>query len=102
MAGFQTGSAELLQAAKQMEDTNAQLMSNLSTLASEVEQVASGWSGTAHTAFQNLMTKFHDDASNLNNDLQQIAEAVTGNARAYQQQEDEAQQSISAITNALG
>ena len=34
--------------------------------------------------------------------LNQIAEAVSGSATAYRQQEQESQQSISAITQALG
>jgi WXG100 family type VII secretion target len=103
MAGsFKTGSPELLQAAKQMEDTNVTLQGNLSQLASEVEGVAGGWGGQAATAFHTLMTKFGEDAKKLNQDLLQISGAVTDNAKTYQAQEDEAAQSVSAITNALG
>jgi WXG100 family type VII secretion target len=98
---FTTGSAEMLQAVKSMEDVNQSLQGNLKNLASEVEQVASGWKGSAATAFNTLMTKFNEDATKLNQDLQQIAEAVSGNQKNYQQQEDEAAQSVSAIANAL-
>lgn len=102
MAGYQTGAPQLIQAGKQMEDTNQQLQAALKQLDSEVEGVASAWAGQAHTAFVNLMTKFGEDAQNLNNALNQIAEAIAGSAKAYQQQEEEAAQSVSSITSALG
>jgi WXG100 family type VII secretion target len=100
--GYTTGAAELTKAAQQMESTNTQLMNNLKKLSDEVEQVASSWKGQAATAFQTLMSKFSDDAQKLNKDLDTISQAVTGNANAYRQQEDEAAQSVSAIASALG
>ena len=57
--------------------------------------------GAAATAFQNLSRKFADDATKLNNSLNSMAEAVTGTAQAYEQQEDQASQAVSAITATL-
>src|ERR1700756_1555539 len=94
---FQTGSAEMLQAVKSMEDANQSLQANLRTLQSEVEGISGQWVGTAATAFTNLMDKFHTDATQLNNDLQQISESVRGNQQAYQASEDDNQSSISNI-----
>jgi WXG100 family type VII secretion target len=103
MAGqFATGAAELQKAGQQMEDVNQQLMSNLSKLAGECEQIRGTWKGVAATAFANLMERFQTDAKNLNDSLQQISEAVGANATNYAQQEQEAQQSISHISSALG
>ena len=103
MAGsFKTGAAELQKAAQQMEDTNQQLMSNLSKMAGECEGIKSSWQGAASIAFGNLMERFQTDAKNLNDSLNQISQAVTSNAQNYAQQEEEAQQSISKITSALG
>ncbi|HEY4021595.1 MAG TPA: WXG100 family type VII secretion target [Pseudonocardiaceae bacterium] len=103
MAGsFKTGADELQRAGTQMEDTNSQLMSNLSKLASECEQIRGTWQGAAAIAFTNLMSRFEEDAKNLNNSLQQISEAIGANATNYRQQEQEAQQSMSSITNTLG
>ena len=101
MAGFQTGSQELQKAGQQMEDTNQQLMSNLSKLAGECEQIRGSWSGLAATAFGNLMDRFQSDAKNLNDSLTQISEAIGANASNYAQQEQEAQESMSKITSAL-
>lgn len=102
MAGFQTGAQELQKAAQQMEQSNQQLMGNLKNLAGECEQIRGTWAGAAATAFSNLMERFQADAKNLNDSLNSISEAVTGNAQAYAQQEQEAQDSISRITSALG
>jgi WXG100 family type VII secretion target len=103
MAGaFQTGSNELQKAGQQMEDTNQQLMSNLSRLAGECEQIKSTWSGTASTAFANLMERFQTDSKTLNDSLQQISEAIGANAANYASQEQEASDSISKISSALG
>lgn len=102
MASFQTGSDEMLRAVQGMQQTNEALQKNLSTLQSEVEGVGQGWVGTAATAFNNLMMKFHEDATKLNQDLQQISEAVAGNNTNYQSQEQEAQSSMTQILGGLG
>jgi ESAT-6 family protein len=100
MAGqFQAGSSEMLQAAQSMEQVNTALQGNIKNLQNEVETVAPSWQGTAATAFANLMAKFQEDATKLNQDLQQITEAMTGNQKAYQAQEDEQH---SAMTQILG
>lgn len=103
MAGqqFTTGSTEMLQAVKTMEDVNQQLQGSLRALQGEVEQVAGAWKGSAATAFANLMARFNEDATKLNNDLQQISEAVSGNNKTYQANEENAQSSISGIMNGL-
>ena len=82
--------------------TNQQLMSNLSKMAGECEGIRGSWRARPSTAFSNLMERFQTDAKNLNDSLNSIAEAVTSNAQNYAQQEEEAQQSISKITSALG
>jgi len=102
MAGYQTGAAELIQAGKNMNDTNQELQANLSQLANEVESIASAWQGQAATAFAQLMDAFQNDAKNLNDSLNKIAEAIAGSAQAYQQQEEESARSVSSITSTLG
>jgi WXG100 family type VII secretion target len=102
MAGFQTGAQELQKAGQQMQSSNEQLQSNLAKLAGECEQIRGSWSGKAAIAFSNLMERFQADAKNLNSSLDQISEAITGNAANYAAQEQEASESISKITSALG
>jgi len=102
MAGFKTGAPELERAAKQLEEGNASLQQALAKLAQEVEGVQGSWGGAAAKAFHTLMEHFEGDAKKLNDSLQQISDSISSNASAYRQQEEEAEQSISAITSALG
>jgi len=102
MAGYTAGSDQLKQAGKEMESGNAELQGSLAALASTVEGIAGSWSGQAHTAFQTLMHRFADDAKELNNALNSIAEQIAGSATEYEAQEAQAQESISKITGALG
>ncbi|HEY3610495.1 MAG TPA: WXG100 family type VII secretion target [Pseudonocardiaceae bacterium] len=99
---FQTGSAQMLQAVKTMEDVNQALLGNLKNLQQEVETVAPAWKGAAAGAFTTLMAKFDEDAAKLNRDLGQIAEAVTGNQKAYQAQEDTTNSQMTNILGGLG
>ena len=103
MAGaqFQTGSAEMTAAVSSMQDINSQLQSNLSQLQSEVEGVIGAWGGQAATAFQTLMSKFHEDSTKLNQDLMQISDAVEGNRKAYVAQEQEQHSAMTNILNGL-
>ncbi|TCP53244.1 WXG100 family type VII secretion target [Tamaricihabitans halophyticus] len=102
MAGFQTGAPELRTAAGEMVNTNTELQGTLRNLANEVQAVSGMWKGQAEAAFQQLMTRFQEDAAKLNESLMNISEAVTGSADAYEQQEEDAAQSVSAIQNMLG
>lgn len=103
MAGqFTTGSQEMLAAVQSMEEMNQQLQKNLSTLQNEVSEVAAQWRGAAASAFTTLMSQFNDDASKLNTDLSQIADAVRGNSQAYSANEDQAQSSMTSILGGLG
>jgi WXG100 family type VII secretion target len=102
MAGYTTGAPELIQAGKNMENTNEQLMNALKQLDSEVEQIAGAWAGQAHDAFHTLMEQFGTDAKTLNDNLNKIAEAIAGSAAAYTQQEEQSASDVSAITSALG
>jgi WXG100 family type VII secretion target len=102
MAGYQTGTPELQKAAQNMENTNQQLQSNIKQLESILATTQPAWQGQAATAFAHLMQRFQEDATKLNQSLMQIAEQVTGAASSYAQQEENASQQMSRITQALG
>jgi len=100
--GFSATHADLVQAAKDLENGNAQLQSELSQLGNAVSGVVGSWEGTAASAFHNLMEAFNRDAKQLNDSLLAISEAVAGTAKDYDAREQEAQSSISTITSTLG
>jgi WXG100 family type VII secretion target len=101
MGDFQTGAPELLTASDQMVQANELLQDEGRQLAQAVDSVQGAWSGAAAVAFTNLMTQYQKDFSDLNNALFNIAEQVSGSARDYQAQEDEAHSDISAIMATL-
>jgi WXG100 family type VII secretion target len=100
MAGsFQAGAPQLIQAGQEMNDSNDQLMSQGSQLASAVDAV--NWKGAAQVAFRNLMTKFAQDLKTMNDSLHNISEQITASATAYSAQEEQAKADLSQITSAL-
>ena len=101
MAGYATGAPQLRSAAKEMEQKNVDLMNELKSFITACDAVEGAWTGAAATAFQNLSRKFADDATKLNTALNHIAEQVTGSAQAYEQQEEQSNSAISAITATL-
>ena len=99
MAGFAAGAPQLVQAGQAMEDTNQQIMDQGRQLASAVDGVT--WKGAAQVAFRNLMTKFAQDLKTMNDSLQNISEQITASAKAYDAQNQQAQQDMSGIMSAL-
>jgi len=101
MAGYTTDQASLDRAAGQMLNTQDQLNSALTKMASELDPLRTAWQGEASTAFQNLIERFQTDAQQMQQALEQIANNVSSNAKQYAQQEQEQQQSMNQIMNTL-
>jgi WXG100 family type VII secretion target len=102
VAGYITDQAALDKAAGEMLNTNEQLMSQMQKMASELDPLKTAWKGQAATAFQDLIDHFLTDAKTLNDSLDQIANNVSANAKAYAAQEEQQQQELSQITSTLG
>jgi WXG100 family type VII secretion target len=99
--GYQTGAPELMAAAQELEQSNADLMNELKMLAGSIDAVSGQWVGAAKTAFDTLTNSFQRDATTLNNKLNDIAEQVSGSATAYRAQEEQASQALSSINATL-
>ncbi|WP_267938703.1 WXG100 family type VII secretion target [Saccharothrix sp. S26] len=102
MAGYETGSQELFDAAKDIVSTNNNVQGVLGQLGNTIDGLSSAWSGGAALAFQKLMERFREDADKLQKALLDIADQMDGSAQTYVQQEEEQAQEMSAITNRLG
>ena len=97
-----TVTAEELDAlAKHIADVNDQTQGTLRQVGSTVDTLKSSWKGSAATAFDNLMLRFHDDASKVQEALMAIAEQISSSADVYARNEEEQQQSMSSITSRL-
>jgi WXG100 family type VII secretion target len=98
-----TVTAEELDAlAKHIADVNEQTQGTLRQVGSTVDTLAGTWKGMAATAFGTLMTRFHEDASKVQEALMAIAEQISSSADVYARNEDEQQQSMTSITGRLG
>ncbi|MEV8436990.1 WXG100 family type VII secretion target [Actinosynnema sp. NPDC051121] len=102
MAGYETGSQELFDAAKDIVSTNNNVQGVLGQLGNTIDGLSGAWSGGAALAFQKLMERFREDADKLQKALLDIADQMDGSAQTYVQQEEEQAQEMSAITNRLG
>lgn len=54
----------------------------------QVVSLQGEWQGAAATAFSNMMTRFDNNAKDLNAALEAIAEQLMGAGSTYQEQED--------------
>ncbi|WP_246019298.1 WXG100 family type VII secretion target [Saccharothrix australiensis] len=89
-------------AAKDIMDTNANVQGVLNNLRNTIDGLAPAWKGSAADAFNNLMTRFNDDAAKLQEALVGIAEQITGTVQTYVQQEEEQSSEMSTIMGRLG
>jgi WXG100 family type VII secretion target len=102
MAGFGTGSEELLGAGRDIVSTGEEIDGILRNLNGIIDAIGNTWQGAAKDAFAVLNTRFDEDAIKLNSALKEIAEQVTGTATVYLQQQDEQASAISNVTARLG
>lgn len=67
----------------------------------QVVSLQSEWSGSAATAFTNMMTRFDTDAKNLNAALEAIAEQLGAAGGTYQEQEASKQDVFGSLSAQL-
>jgi WXG100 family type VII secretion target len=103
MAGsFNTTPEVMAKAAQQVEQVSQEISSELRSLLSQLEPVASTWKGGAASAFQQLMQKWNDDATKLSQALDGIAEMLKSTHTNYTQVEESNQSQISQILSGMG
>ncbi len=80
---FNTEAATMAQAASHVSDVNAQITAELRTLFNSVEAVQAHWSGQAAASFQQLMARWNEDSTKLNQALAGISEQIGASGKAY-------------------
>jgi len=83
--GFRTGIPTMQTAAQHVDEVNQQVQSRLQTLQGQVEQTMAGWKGSGSASWRGLMARYNDNAQQLNQTLQTIADRMRGNQQVYQQ-----------------
>ncbi len=99
---FRTTADEMRAFSSRISDVNSQIQQELSRLNSLVESVTQGWQGDAAQSYNQLQTKWNNDASKLNKVLNEIKEAIDSTSAQYTSTEQDQHSSISKITSALG
>jgi len=88
-------------AAQSVQQTVQEIQAEMSSLQGNLEPVASAWKGSAASAFQQLMERFHADGQKLTQALDAIGEALGANSKSYSSTEESNQSSISTLLNGL-
>ncbi|MEW1911497.1 WXG100 family type VII secretion target [Kitasatospora sp. NPDC085895] len=98
MAGqFKTTAEEMNAFANRIGEVNAQVQGEIQRLNALVDSIKSGWQGQAAQAYQQMQTRFNEDATALNKVLDEIKQAIETTTKLYAQTEQEQQSSMSGL-----
>ncbi|MEV8098713.1 WXG100 family type VII secretion target [Kitasatospora sp. NPDC085879] len=98
MAGqFRTTAEEMNAFANRIGEVNAQVQGEIQRLNALVDSIKSGWQGQAAQAYQQMQTRFNEDANALNKVLDEIKQAIEATTKLYAQTEQEQQSSMSGL-----
>jgi WXG100 family type VII secretion target len=97
MGGFSGTVGQFTDAEGKVTEVRAGMDVNLSTLRDRIEATRAGWSGDAAKAFDNVMRRFDDDARQINQSLQKIADLLREAGSKYEKSEQQQQEIVGAI-----
>ncbi|MCU7824731.1 WXG100 family type VII secretion target [Kitasatospora sp. DSM 101779] len=98
MAGqFKTTAEEMNAFANRIGEVNAQVQGEIQRLNALVDSIKAGWQGQAAQAYQQMQTRFNEDATALNKVLDEIKQAIEATTKLYAQTEQEQQSSMSGL-----
>jgi WXG100 family type VII secretion target len=103
--GFQGTPAQFTDAEGKVTEVRANMDANLATLRDRIEATRAGWQGMAQKAFDNVMNRFDEDARQMNQALQRIADLLREAGSKYERSEQQQQEIMQAVNrgfDALG
>jgi WXG100 family type VII secretion target len=98
-SSFGTSTDAMATAANQVDTVSQEISHALTTLQNQIDPLAHSWQGGAASAFNALMTQWHDDANKLTSALSDISQALNSSGKNYAATEAS---NHSAIANILG
>jgi|SRR3954449_7368272 WXG100 family type VII secretion target len=104
-SGFTGTVQQFTEAEGRVTEVRAGMDANLSTLRDRIEATRAGWKGQAQKAFDNVMARFDDDARQMNQALQKIADLLREAGSKYEKSEQQQQEILGAVNrgfDALG
>jgi WXG100 family type VII secretion target len=103
MAGEVSAADGALQrGAKIVSDARQQLTQELSSLEGKLAGIGSAWKGSGSTAFQSVMSRWHEDSSKIIQALSRFEENLTSSQSTYTTTDDTQQSSFSKLQSRLG
>ncbi|SFW45879.1 WXG100 family type VII secretion target [Amycolatopsis australiensis] len=97
MAGFQGTPQQFTEAEGRVTEVRTSMDGNLATLRDRIEATRAGWQGEAQKAFDHVMQRFDDDARQMNQALQRIADLLREAGSKYERSEQQQQETIAAL-----
>ncbi|ADK28194.1 WXG100 family type VII secretion target [Corynebacterium pseudotuberculosis] len=84
---FRTEADVMVATASRVDNTNAEVQSELARLRGIVDGVRGSWAGSAQASFDNLMQRWDASAGKLRMALQSISDNIRSNATSFDQTE---------------
>ncbi len=104
-SGFTGTVQQFTEAEGRVTEVRAGMDHNLVQLRDRIEATRAGWQGMAQKAFDNVMKRFDDDARQMNQALQKIADLLREAGSKYEKSEQQQQEILAAVNkgfDALG
>ena len=101
MAGFATSQEAMAAGAAHVDDAIQQCQGHIGALRSEVETLMAGWGGSAATAFSGVHANFEAQAKKINDNLQQMHEALVSSRATYAAQEEQESQGMASLATQI-
>lgn len=92
----------LASGANAVASTRAGIAQQVQSVQGEIEQAGSYWSGAAATSYTQLMQRWNEEATKLNNILNTLEDALRGTAADQAATEEQHQQTISGLSSLMG
>ncbi|KQV16148.1 MULTISPECIES: WXG100 family type VII secretion target [unclassified Kitasatospora] len=86
---FTTTADEMIAFANRIGEVNSSVQGEIQRLNTLVDEIKQGWQGQAAAAYQQLQTRFNEDATKLNQVLDEIRQAIEATTKQYAQTEEE-------------
>ncbi|RJQ69536.1 WXG100 family type VII secretion target [Pseudonocardiaceae bacterium YIM PH 21723] len=102
MAGYALSPDELSGSAQKVDQSAQNIQGLFAHLQSAVQGIGNQWQGDASTAFNKLAEQIHTNGQKVQKSLGEISTNLQQAGVTYNQQEQDAQSSISNITSRLG
>jgi WXG100 family type VII secretion target len=87
----------LRRGAQAVNEAKTSIDQKVKTVRGEIEQVSGYWSGSAAGAYTQLMARWNEETTKLNNVLVTLEDALSGTERDQAATEDEHQQTITGL-----